>query len=52
MGELLLSDIEPVAEGMDCTAGEWPDGLTNGSEPGSASASCWDAVAGKEQKPT
>lgn len=40
VGELLLSDIEPVAVGADCTAGEWPDALTDGSELGSASVSC------------
>lgn len=49
VGELLLSDMEAVAGGPDCTAGEWPDGLTVASELGSASGSCWDAVAGKEQ---
>lgn len=40
MGELLLSDIDPEPEGTVCVAGEWPDGLTDGSELGSASGSC------------
>lgn len=40
VGELLLSDMDPAAEGRGCVAGEWPDDLTEGSELGSASGSC------------
>lgn len=50
VGELFLSDIDPAHEGSDCVAGEWPDGLTEGSELGSASGSCCDAVANREKK--
>lgn len=45
MGELLLSDMDPAAEGRVCVAGEWPDDLTEGSELDSVSGSCCDAVA-------
>lgn len=50
MGELLLSDMDPAAEERVCVAGEWPDDLTEGSELGSASVSCCEAVA--ERKAT
>lgn len=45
-GELLLSDTDPVAGG--CVLGEWPDGLTAGSELGSVSVSCCEAVADRK----
>lgn len=45
VGELLLSDMDPPAEGRVCVPGEWPDGFTEGSELASASVSCCEAVA-------
>lgn len=50
VGELFLSDIDPVHVGSDCVAGEWPVGLTEGSELGSVSGSCCDAVASRQYK--
>ena len=48
VGELLLSDIDPVPEG--CAAGEWPDDFAEGSELDSVSCSCCDAEAGRKSK--
>lgn len=45
VGELLLSDMDPAPEGSVCVVGEGPDALTVGSELGSASGSCCEAVA-------
>lgn len=50
VGELLLSDMDPAAEGRVCVAGEWPVDLTEDSELGSASDSCCEAVAGRKRK--
>lgn len=50
VGELLLSDMDPAAEGRVCGAGECPDDLTEGSALGSASCSCCEAVAGRKSK--
>lgn len=47
VGEELLSGIDPAPEERVCVAGEWPDDLTEGSELGSASGSCCEAVAGR-----
>lgn len=47
-GELLLSAMDPVAGG--CVPGEWPDGLTAGSELGSVSVSCCEAVADRKSR--
>lgn len=49
VGELFLSDMDPAAEGRVWLAGEWPDDFAEGSELGSASVSCCDAVAKKEK---
>lgn len=48
-GELLLSDMDPAARGW--VPGEWPDGLTEGSELGSVSVSCCEAVAVRKAEP-
>lgn len=50
VGELLLSDMDPVPGGIVCVAGERPDDLADGSELASASGSCCDAVAGRKSK--
>lgn len=50
MGELLLSDMDPAPEDRVCVAGEWPGGLTEGSELDSASGSCCEADAGRKSK--
>lgn len=42
--------MDPAAEERVCVAGEWPDDLTEGSELGSASVSCCEAVAERKAK--
>lgn len=49
VGELLLS-VKDAAAGRVCVAGEWPVDLTEGSELGSASDSCCEAVAERESQ--